>query len=72
MALVLDSPTRDEILKLSNNPMPVLVLNKMSFDELETMNHQIGKIVEEEFLEKSLYEQLMQLRARIVLTMWSS
>ena len=71
MALVLDSPSRDEILKLSNQPMPV-ELNKMSFDELEAMNHQIGKIIEDEFLESSLQERLMQLRANIVLTMWST
>jgi hypothetical protein len=71
MALVLDSPSRDELLTLANKPMPV-ALNKMSFDELEAMNHQIGQIIEEEFLETSLREQLMQLRARIVLTMWSS
>ena len=71
MALVFDSPSRDEILKLSNQPMPV-ELNKMSFDELEAMNHQIGKIIEDEFLESSLQERLMQLRANIVLTMWST
>jgi hypothetical protein len=71
MALVLDSPLRDEILTLSNQPMPVR-LNKMSFDELEAMNHQIGQIIEEEFLETSLHERLLQLRANIVLTMWSS
>lgn len=70
MALVLNSPLRDEILALSNQPMPV-ALNKMSFDELESMNHQIGKIIEEEFLETSLHERLLQLRANIVLTMWS-
>ena len=71
MALVLDNPSRDEIIKLSNQPMPV-ELNKMSFDELEAMNHQIGKIIEDEFLESSLQERLMQLRANIVLTMWST
>lgn len=71
MALVLDSPSRKEILALSIKPMPV-VLNKMSFDELEAMNHQIGQIIEEEFLEAPLHERLMQLRSLIVLTMWSS
>jgi hypothetical protein len=71
MALVLDSPSRDELLSLAIKPMPV-VLNKMSFDELEAMNHQIGQIIEEEFLETSLRERLLQLRASIVLTMWSS
>ncbi len=72
MALVLSNSSTKGILKLSKDPMPGLVLNKMSFNELEVMNYQIGKIIEEEFLEPTLHERLMRLRAHIVLPMWSS
>jgi hypothetical protein len=72
MTLVYGVLTVPEIIQLAQKDDYKSELEKMSFDQLETISKLIPKIITEEMPDFSLKIKLMNLRIRIMLVMWST
>jgi hypothetical protein len=72
MTLVYRDLTVPEIIQLAQKEDYKIELEKMSFDQLETISKLIPKIITEEMPDSSLKIKLMNLRTRIMLVMWST